>query len=174
MNIHKSHSKKDLLSILHSLNIHLDSKLSKRELIERFPDSVRQAEYNPSIPNLTTLLEILKTPSLKKRLSVDKKIIVMNKSKKIINFCLNHYLFNEAYSSNEQVNNDAIFIHHYGDIPTVRRALRLYNQYNNKIGQVNPVISLDIQHVISEKEKIKEMKTPKYKCSKGKFQVLFN
>ena len=163
MNIHKTHSKKDILSILQSINIFPDHKLSKREIIELIPKTIHGAEYTKSIPHLTALKDLFISPSLKKRLSVEKKNLVMIKAKKLINFGNNHYDLNEfSYSNPHEVNQDAIFIHPYGDIPTVRRALRLYNSYNQKLGHVNPVISLDIQHTLYEKEKIKEMKNPKF------------
>ncbi len=175
MNIHKTHSKKDILSILQSLNILVDHKLSKREIIELLPKIIENAEYTKSIPHLTALKDLFISPSLKKRLSVEKKNLVMIKSKKIINFATNNFdMIQIGYSNPHEVHNDALFIHHYGDIPTVRRALKLYNTYNMKVGHINPIISLDIQHTLLEKEKIKEMKNPKFGYRTGKFILKFN
>ena len=175
MNIHKTHSKKDIISILQSINIIVDHKLSKREIIELIPKKINDAEYSKSIPHLTALKDLFITPSVKKRLSVEKKNLVMIKAKKLINFTNNNFNLNEdSYSDPHEVYQDALYIHPYGDIPTVRRALRLYNTYTLKIGHVNPVISLDIQHTLLEKEKIKDMKTPKFGKRKGNFLLKFN
>lgn len=175
MNIHKTHSKKDIISILQSINIIVDHKLSKREIIELIPKTIHDAEYTKSIPHLTALKDLFITSSLKKRLSVEKKNLVMIKAKKLINFGNNNYSLNElSYSNPNEVYQDALYIHPYGDIPTVRRALRLYNAFTLKMGHVNPVISLDIQHTLYEKEKIKEMKNPKFGKKKGNFILEFN
>jgi len=175
MYIHKSHSKKDIIAILNSLNVFPDTKKSKREIIEELSELIPVLEYNATIPHLTALKDTFKQPSLKKRVSVEKKAIIMTKAKKIIKFYEIHYLLtDDLYKTAEEVNEDAIFIHHYGDIPTVRRALRFYNLFNKKIGHVNPIISLDIMHQLREKKKIKDLNNPQFSLSRGNFKVEFN
>tara|TARA_B100000519_G_scaffold179108_1_gene169795 strand:+ start:44 stop:235 length:192 start_codon:yes stop_codon:yes gene_type:complete len=61
----------------------------------------------------------------------------------------------------------------YGDIPTIRRALRLYNQSPHKIDHINPIISHEVQELLKEKELIKKNKILKFKMQKGKFVLDF-
>ena len=173
MNIHKSHTKGDLRIIFQSLKVYIDPELTKREIIENIIDYMDIVTYNNLIPNKTTLQDIFRNPTNKKRLSIEDKVPIMHTAKKIIQYCKNDYYLNDIYKSHSQVYLDCMSIYMYGDIPTIRRALRLYNQSPHKIDQINPIISHEVQELLKEKELIKKNKILKFKMKKGKYILNF-
>lgn len=148
MYIHKTHTKKDLLKMMDILKVKVNGALSKREIIEVIPKLINGIDYpnnHYNIKNKDELTRYLKTKSPIKRLNADEKRIIMMKSKNIIYYSVEGYnLSNSVYDNHNQVMNDAVYIHSHGDIPSVRRACRLYNQDPKKINQVNPIIPEDI------------------------------
>ena len=173
MNIHKSHTKGDLRLIFKSLQVYIDPELTKREIIETIMDYIDSVTYNNLIPNLTALQDILRNPSSKIRLSIGEKTNIMHTAKKIIQYCKNDYYLNDVYTSHSQVYLDCLKIYIYGDIPTIRRALRLYNLSPHKKDHINPIISIEVQELLKEKELIKKNKILKFKMSKGKYIIDF-
>ena len=173
MNIHKSHTKGDLRIIFQSLKVYIDPELAKREIIENIIDYMDIVTYNNLIPNKTTLQDIFRNPTNKKRLSIEDKVPIMHTAKKIIQYCKNDYYLNDIYKSHSQVYLDCMSIYMYGDIPTIRRALRLYNQSPHKIDHINPIISHEVQELLKEKELIKKNKILKFKMKKGKYILNF-
>ena len=151
MYIHKTHTKKDLLKMMDILKVKVNSALSKREIIEVIPKLISGIDYPSNeynIKNQDELTQYLKTKSPIKRLNADEKRIIMMKSKNIIHYGVEGYkLNNSVYDNHNQVMNDVVYIHSYGEIPSVRRACRLYNQDPNKINQVNPIIP---EHIFKE------------------------
>ena len=173
MNIHKSHTKGDLRIIFQSLKVYIDPELTKREIIENIIDYMDIVTYNNLIPNKTTLQDIFRNPTNKKRLSIEDKVPIMHTAKKIIQYCKNDYYLNDIYKSHSQVYLDCMSIYMYGDIPTIRRAFRLYNQSPHKIDHINPIISHEVQELLKEKELIKKNKILKFKMKKGKYILNF-
>lgn len=173
MNIHKSHTKGDLRLIFESLKVYIDPELTKREIIESVMDYLDIVIYKNLIPNLTQLQDIFRNPSTKNRLSIEDKTNIMHTAKKVIQYCKNNYYLNDIYSSHSQVYLDCITIYRYGDIPTIRRALRLYNLSPYKNDHINPIISIEVQELLKEKELIKKNKILKFKMSKGKYIIDF-
>ena len=151
MYIHKTHTKKDLLKMMDILNVKVNVCLSKREIIEVIPKLIDGIDYptnDYNIKNQDELIRYLKTKSPIKRLNADDKRIIMMKSKNIIHYAVENYnLSISVYDNHNQIMNDVVYIHQYGDIPSVRRACRLYNQDPNKINQVNPIIP---EHILKE------------------------
>jgi hypothetical protein len=173
MNIHKSHTKVDLRIIFQSLKVYIDPQLTKREIIENIRDYMDLVTYNNLISNKTKLQDIFRNPTTKKRLSIEDKTKIMLIAKKIIQYCKNYYYLNDIYTSHSQVYLDCMSIYMYGDIPTIRRALRLYNLSPHKIDHINPIISNEVQELLKEKELIKKNKILKFKMQKGKFVLDF-
>ena len=173
MNIHKTHNKGDLRLIFKSLQVYINPRLTKREIIENMNDYIPLITYTNLIPNLTALQDSLRNPSSKIRLSMEDKTNIMHTAKKIIQYCKNGYYLNDVYTSHSQVYLDCLTIYRYGDIPTIRRALRLYNLSPHKKDHINPIISVEIQELLKEKELIKKNKILKFQMQKGKYILDF-
>ena len=173
MNIHKTHNKGDLRLLFKSLQVYINPRLTKREIIENMNDYIPLITYTNLIPNLTALQDILRNPSSKIRLSMEDKTNIMHTAKKIIQYCKNGYYLNDVYTSHSQVYLDCLTIYRYGDIPTIRRALRLYNLSPHKKDHINPIISVEIQELLKEKALIKKNKILKFQMQKGKYILDF-
>ena len=173
MNIHKTHNKGDLRLIFKSLQVYINPRLTKREIIENMNDYIPLITYTNLIPNLTALQDSLRNPSSKIRLSMEDKTNIMHTAKKIIQYCKNGYYLNDVYTSHSQVYLDCLTIYRYGDIPTIRRALRLYNLSPHKKDHINPIISVEIQELLKEKALIKKNKILKFQMQKGKYILDF-
>ena len=173
MNIHKSHTKVDLRLIFKSLKVYIDTELTKREIIENIMDYIEIVTYNNLIPNKTSLQDLLRNPTTKRKLSIEDKTQIMQTAKKIIQYCKNDYYLNDIYTSHSQVYLDCMSLYMYGDIPTIRRALRLYNLSPHKKDHINPIISVEIQELLKEKALIKKNKILKFQMQKGKYILDF-
>ena len=173
MNIHKTHNKGDLRLLFKSLQVYINPRLTKREIIENMNDYIPLITYTNLIPNLTALQDLLRNPSSKIRLSMEDKTNIMHTAKKIIQYCKNGYYLNDVYTSHSQVYLDCLTIYRYGDIPTIRRALRLYNLSPHKKDHINPIISVEIQELLKEKALIKKNKILKFQMQKGKYILDF-
>jgi len=173
MNIHKSHTKRDLIHIFLSVKVYIEPDSTKREIIEDIQEYIACVEYSKTIPNLTALKTLLMNPSTKSRLTIEEKSRIMILAKKIIQYCMNQYILGDLYKTHEEVYSDAMKIYNYGDIPTIRRALKLYNKSPHRRGHVNPKISIEMQQLISDRELVKNNRIIKYKYNQGKFLVKF-
>lgn len=157
MFIDKTHSKKDLVDLFKTLNIFLDKNLSKGEIIKIINEKVDECKFNNNIKNKTELFDYLKNKTEKQRPNIDEKKRVMLLSKKIVKYCTNDCMLNEATFENHQdAYNSLLSICQWGDIPSVRRACRLYNKCGNCINHINPKISKSVEKEIINKRLIKK------------------
>ena len=161
MFVHKTHTKKDLIKILNALGVHVCPNLSKREIIQLIPSLTQSLDYNKpndyNINKKSDLVRYLKIQSPIKRLNAEEKKIIMLKCKNIIHYSkVGYHIDQSVYSNRNELLNDVIFIHEHGDIPSVRRACRLYNMDFSKVSHVSPVIS---PQVAKELEANKILKT---------------
>lgn len=152
MLIHKSHSKKDLIELFGKLNVKIDTELSKGKIMMNIDDYIERSIYNEKIKNKTQLIKLLCDLSSKQRPTIQEKQKIMFISKKIVKFCNEGEFFNDStFQTSEEVYNNLILIHRWGDIPSVRRACKLYNKSTLKINHVNPVISENVLEEINNK-----------------------
>jgi len=160
MKIHPSHSKKDLVEYIQKNNINIidPDKLNKKQLINQL-DKLDDIEY-------------LSQPNQLKNLSVKEKNYIMKLSKQIISLYKNGFLFNQSFfEDKEEVIKVANEISEYGDIPSVRRAIKMVNdQFRTKI---ICKISEDVKEILDQKKKIKDLAKPKFDVKYGKFKVEF-
>ena len=110
---------------------------------------------------------IVKSPSNKQRPTTKIKQDIMFKCKKIIKWGKNEYIFDGLYTTKEEPYNDVMFIHRYGDLPSVRRACKIYNNSVCCINHINPIISDEIKSELNNNKIIKQerMKTLKIRYS---------
>ena len=162
MLIDKSHSKKDIINLFLKVEVVIDKKLSKGLIINNIEEYFKDCKYNDSIKNLTELKFILQNENKRQRPNLEEKNIIMFKCKKIVKWATSNYIYDPStYNSIGEVYNDILYIHKWGDIPSVRRACRFYNNCLDCINHVNPEISEDIQKEIQDKKILK--KTIMYK-----------
>lgn len=173
MNVHKSHTKRDLIILFESLKVYINPEYTKREIIEDIDEYVNLVVFSETIPNLTALKDKLRHSTSKNRLVGDEKQDIMLKAKKIISYAMNDYELDDLYNTHQEVYLDCLSIYRYGDIPTIRRALSLYNKSPYKFDHINPQISTEVQELLKEKELLKKKKILKFKINKGKFVIDF-
>ena len=145
MYVDKSHSKRDLILLFHNLGIELNDECSKSQITKILESKIKDCKYNDKITNCTELIDYLKTPSKKQRPTTKIKNDIMFKCKKIIKWGKNDYIFDGLYTTKDEPYQDIMFIHLWGDLPSVRRACKFYNQSVYCINHINPVISEEVQ-----------------------------
>ena len=157
MIIDKSHSKKDIVLVFKKLNVTIDDKLTKGNIVSNIEDYFEDAVYNDKIKNCTELKELLKNPSKKQRPTRQEKKEIMFNSKKIIKWAKNNYRFdNITYQNDNQPYNDIMSIYMWGDLPSVRRACRLYNLCSYCKDHINPIITEEVEEEMNKNKIIKQ------------------
>tara|TARA_R110001592_G_scaffold353717_3_gene652803 strand:+ start:2701 stop:3243 length:543 start_codon:yes stop_codon:yes gene_type:complete len=155
--IDKSHSKKDIIELFKSFKVFIDKSLSKGKIVNDIDIYIDQCIYNDKIKNKTELIEFLQIPTTKQRPNIQEKNDIMYKSKRIIKYCNTHCdLSDLTYQRHEDVYNDIISISKWGDIPSVRRACRLYNSSPYHISHVNPLISPEVKQSLDSNKILKQ------------------
>jgi len=162
--INKSFSKGDMLDIIHRFNIDIPNcnTFDKLKLSICLWSYIKNAEeIIPDtevymINNKDELLHYLSNQNPDKLLSVKEKNKLMNFCKEVIIYCNNGYnldrsifnLFEEIYIPLKDMSK-------YGDIPSVRRAIRLLNNDPAVKEKIIPVISNKMKKQIEVKKKKK-------------------
>tara|TARA_R110002012_G_scaffold23402_2_gene79441 strand:- start:169 stop:711 length:543 start_codon:yes stop_codon:yes gene_type:complete len=155
--IDKSHSKKDIIELFRTLKVFIDKSSSKGKIVNDIEQHIEKCVYNDKIKNKTELIEYLQKQTTKQRPNIQEKNDVMFKSKRIIKYCNNHCeLCDLTYPTHDAVYNDIISIIKWGDIPSVRRACRLYNSSPYHISHVNPIISPEVKEKIDNNKILKQ------------------
>jgi hypothetical protein len=99
----------------------------------------------------------LKNSSPKQRPNTTQKSDIMFKAKKIIKWAKNDYIFDGAtYMNCEDPYNDIMSIYMWGDLPSVRRACRMYNNSHYCKNHINPVISAEVEEELQNNKFIKQ------------------
>ena len=83
--------------------------------------------------------------------------MIIDKAKKIIFYCkiAGYCCGSTTYENEEEILKDAYEIRKYGDIPTIRRALKLLSE-DIKIQAPKPIITYRQQQRIDRKKRIKQ------------------
>ena len=135
------------------------------------PDKLNKKQLIIQLEQLDNI-EYLTQPNQLKNLSVKEKNIIMKKSKQIISLYKNGFIFHQSfYKNKDEVIKEAIEISEYGDIPSVRRAIKMVN--NQFRINIKCKISEHIQESLDQKAKIKDLSKPKFNVKYGKFKVEF-
>lgn len=157
MLIHKSHSKKDIIELFRKLKVKIDPDYSKGKIISNIDEYIDKVEYNDKIKNKTELLDYLKNQTTKQRPTIQEKQNIMFKAKRIIKYCVEGcHLTEYTYKTHDEAYNDLISICKWGDIPSVRRACKLYNKSLYCINHINPVISEQVEEQMNQKRILKK------------------
>lgn len=156
MLVDKSHSKNDIIKLFSKVEVHIDKKQSKGAIINEIENYFQACKFNNEIKNLTELKNILQNENLRQRPNLEEKNIIMFKCKKIVKWANSNYFYDtETYNCINEVYNDILFIHKWGDIPSVRRACKFYNDCQDCTNHVNPIITPETQQELNNKKKLK-------------------
>ena len=169
MEIHSSHSKKELVDIasVFALGIPDIVDLNKSELTKEMVfvlealDEIPPDETYFFIKDKKELLDYLKNPNQSKLLTIKEKTEVMNTAKNLILYCRsNYFLARSGYYDFQQLYESALKIAKYGDIPSVRRALTMLEQDPKMSGftKIEPVISKKTQKALKDKKMLAQRK----------------
>ena len=163
MIIHESYSKKDLVKIIKEKNIpNIDLKLTRYEIVKILYNLWDEYE-----------LSFLEKENKNKPLSIKEKNEIIIKAQEIISLHKNGYNFDKSqFNNEEEVINEINIIKKYGDISSVRRAIKFVNQNYNL--NVKPILSNEVKNRLHKKEKIKKNSIQTYQLKKGKFLICFD
>tara|TARA_R110000824_G_scaffold370187_2_gene559756 strand:+ start:469 stop:1041 length:573 start_codon:yes stop_codon:yes gene_type:complete len=167
MVIHKSHTKKDLIELIDVFGFQdfIDNykELNKDALTALLSIHLRTIEgIKPNreyydFEDINDLQEYLKNPSPKQVLTIKEKDIIIDKAKKIIFYCriAGYCLGSTTYESYDEIIKDAKDIRKYGDIPTIRRALKLLKDDLNIEENIDPIMTYRMQQRLERKDRIR-------------------
>jgi len=184
--IEKSHSKNDLIDLINTLDLrvvfsHQDNKKSIQDkLIELLQNREQQKPFDTDnvykIQGYADLRIYLKNKNPKKSLSVKEKGDIMKICKHIISYCNLGYNLNLSshYHTKQEIIDDMNYIKAYGDIPSVRRACKLINQYEKIEDQFHPIISPQIQRKLQDKVYTQQTLAGRLTINRGEILVTFD
>ena len=166
--INKTYSKCDMCDIIRAFNIDIPNytSMDKSTLSMKLWDelccieSIEPETEVYCISTITELKEYLTHKNPSKVLTVKEKSKVMNFCKEVIIYCNNGYSIDMSiFTSYEEIDIQLRDISVHGDIPSVRRAIRLFNEDIKTTENIVPVIS---NRVIRELEVKKKKKVKRY------------
>lgn len=165
MKIHESYSKKDLVKIINKYNIpNIDLKLTRYEIVKLLCDTEIWDKYN---------LDFLEQENKHKSLSIKEKNDIILKAQQLIALHKNGFILSKSiYKNDEEVIDEAKFISKYGDISSVRRAIKFVNENYNE--NIKPKLSNDVYKKLKHKEQIKKDSIQTISFKKGTFKILFD
>ena len=186
--IHKSHSRKDLIDIIEIYELDFDSldnyrELTKDTLLKNIWSILQEKDvfFSPThdtyffFDNIEDIKSYLVKPSPNKQIT-DKTLLDINKRvKKIIYYCTkcSYELKFAGYDSLNDIIKDAEYIRIYGNLPSVRRAIKLINLDSKIKDKFEVILSQKTKKTLEEKERIKISQIPTYKREHGSFTVRF-
>ncbi len=179
MFIHKTHSKNELVKInnIFKLGISNPKKYRKIELSALLSTKLNLSsketfdENEYFIYNIIDLKSYLYNCNPKKRLSINEKNNVILICKQIKHYSRNYYNINiSEFKDEDDMRRNAIYISQYGDIPSVRKALK---ELNMKCPDIKPYISPMVQKQLDMKHKLKQKNKGVFQHRTGKFLLEF-
>tara|TARA_R110000796_G_scaffold81332_1_gene179210 strand:- start:956 stop:1462 length:507 start_codon:yes stop_codon:yes gene_type:complete len=159
MLIHNSYNKKDLIYIINQNNIKISStkNTSKKEIkkaLEKYINENELENYN-----------FLECENNVKRLTVKQKDEILLSAKKIIAFCKNGWNLERSLFTNIlNVIDEGKKIANFGDIPSVRRAIKMLNLKLEP--KIEIIISENISKNIEDKKLLKSMSIPTFQVNR--------
>jgi len=186
MSIHKSHTKKDLIEIIDVFGfndtiedykeLNKDSLSSLLSVHLRVIDRIKPNKDYYDFEDMNDLREYLRNPSPNQVLTIKEKDLIIDKAKKIIFYCkiCGYCIHSTTYDSYEELIQDAHSIRKYGDIPTIRRALKLLNEDIKLHHKIAPIMTYRIQQRLARKDRIRQGGLARLKQRTGKFSVSFD
>lgn len=169
MLIHKSHSKKDIIKLFQKHGVKIDDTQTKGNIVSNIEQYMINFQYDKNIENLTMLKDYLKGKSTKQRPTAQQKNNIMFSAKRIIKWVKSSYVFQEeTYNNKEEAYNDIMSIYMWGDLPSVRRACKFYNESPYCMNHINPIMTDEVKQEILQNKIIKSQIIYKLKIRRAK------
>ena len=183
--IQSSHSKKDLIEIIELFEFwDIDDyrDLPKPQLQRVLWSYVVQLNHiKPDnehyfIEDVGDLLKYLNNPCPKQLLTSQQLEHITDLCKNIVFYskACSHSLGGSNYTCIDEVVEDAITISQYGDLPIVRRALRLLNEDLKIEVDIEPVMTKRVKKKLARQEELRVQNVARLEVKKGKVTVDFD
>ncbi len=183
--IHSSHSKKDLIEIIELFELwDIDDyrDLPKPDLQKALWNYVLQLKkIKPDdeyyfIDDVAGLLKYLNNPCPRQILTAQQLEHITDLCKDIIFYSktCSHSIGGSNYSCIDEVVEDAIEISQFGDLPIVRRALRLLNEDIKIEIDIEPVITKRVKKKLARQEAMRVKNVAKLEVKTGNITVEFD
>lgn len=167
MRIHETFTKKDIVNIIEKNKIpNIDVKLTRYEIVKEL---LLFINYN----NYYEKYSFLENENTNKKLTIKEKNEIIIKAQQIISLNKNGYNYDcSCYENKEDLLIECLDIVNYGDISSVRRAIKFVNKKYDL--NFKCIISNDINEKLEHKEQLKKDATPKLTFSFKKCIVEFD
>jgi len=162
MSIHFSYKKKDLTKIIQDNYLDINIKLNRENICKQLVNYID--EYK---------LQYLYKQNENMSLTIKDRDEIITTARKIKSFIRSGLdTSKNIYENNDDLIYDAVYIAQYGEISSVRKAIKLVEEtLNIKI----PLIVPDkVQQELDEKEKLKKNMIPRLQIKSGNFYVSFD
>lgn len=184
MNIHKSHSKKELCNIITTCNLNINNprQYKKKDLVSALIKELHKIdEISPELTtyffaNKIDLIYFLMNCNPKKLLTVKEKNEIIKSCKRISHYINNSYnVSTSTFKTINDVYEEAERIAEYGDIPSVRRVCKKLKNDPNKLKDIKPKLSPMVEKELEEKKLFKKVHMTNLKINReGPFIVSFD
>tara|TARA_R100001244_G_scaffold116645_1_gene86753 strand:- start:309 stop:881 length:573 start_codon:yes stop_codon:yes gene_type:complete len=157
MVVHNTHPKRDLIEIVELFEIFTIEDyrdLSKKSLASQLwteilkikchnPTYIQPDSDNYFVDDVSDLIQYLRKPSPNQLCSKYQREVVNDKVKNLIFYSIHcaYSIPSSNYECMDDIREDASYIRTYGDIPSVRRALRLLNKDIKMDSPIEPVMT---------------------------------
>ena len=182
MSIHKSFTKKDLLEIIITYDIPIEDpkSFSKSELGIELSNQLDtfDLQYHCDYPDFYETIDLqryLLNQKSNEELNYKEKGEMIQKAKKIINYCRNGYMLSfTEYFSIDEIYEDGIIVSNHCDIPTCRRAIDEFNKDPKVRNKLEKNISPKMKKILEQKKINKESLQPKMKVENKPVCITFD
>jgi hypothetical protein len=181
--INKSFSKGDMLDIIREFNLDIPNcnnmdKIKLSIILWSHINNLKELQSDTEIYNIKNkeeLINYLSNQNPDKILSVKEKNKLMTFCKEVIVYCNNGYNIEySSFNSVEEIHIPCRDIALHGDIPSVRRAIRLLNNDPKLKEKIEPIISNKMKKTLELKKKHKVKRYYGLISKTGSFIVSFD
>lgn len=181
--IHQSHSRKELFDVIKMFKLPITNKHDKNKsqlsaaIVEciDFMDYLEPEQEYFFVDSKEQLILYLKSVNPAKNLTIKEKDDVMIIAKKIIAYGRNGYfLMPSGYLDTTEIYNDAMYISKYPEIPSVRRAIEIFNGDPKARVKIELILPRRVKKQLERKKKIKKMSQVPLYVKHGKFIIDFD
>jgi hypothetical protein len=110
---------------------------------------------------------------MSKKLTIKNRDEIIKVARKVKTFCKSGLDISKGiYKNNDELIADAVYISNYGEISSVRKAIKLVEESLDL--KIPLQIPEDIKKDLDEKEKLKKDQTPRFQVKYGTYYVQFD
>ena len=183
--IHKSHSRKSLQEIVEIFELDIPDYLcmDKADLSKELwrvinqLDGIQKDDQYTFVHDICDLQEYLKKQDQRKCLTVKEKDRVVYLAKELIYYSKNNYsLVSINCMDHDELYRKAQWISKFGDIPMVRRAIRMFNMDTklDRRKRLLPIISKRVKYKMDQEKQFKSINNIGMLVQQGSFSLSFD